>query len=48
LDYFRFDPHAGSWVIGKDASSGAHNAVFSRLPLTLNRLLGWALYAHRD
>lgn len=48
LDYFRFDPHAGSWMIGKDVSAGAHNAVFSRLPLSVNRLLGWMLYAHRD
>jgi len=48
LDYFRFDPNAGSWMTGKDVSSGAHNAVFSRLPLSLNRMLGWMLYAHRD
>lgn len=48
LDYYRLDPHAGSWVVGKDVSTGAHNAVFSRLPITVNRLLGWALYAHRD
>ena len=48
LDYYRFDPRAASWMIGRDATSGAHNAVFSRLPLSLNRMLGWVLYAHRD
>ncbi len=48
LDYFRFDTRAGTWVIGRDEAAGAHQAVFSRLPLMLNRMLGRLFYPHLD
>ena len=46
--YFRFDVSRGTWSISRDKSSGLHNAVFSRLPLALNRLAGALVYPHFD
>jgi hypothetical protein len=48
LEYFRFDPRAGSWAGGRAQGAGMHQAVFSRLPLAVNRLLGRLLYPHLD
>jgi CelD/BcsL family acetyltransferase involved in cellulose biosynthesis len=45
ISYIRSD---GSWQIERDASTGFHNAIFSRLPLPINRLLGRFLYGHLD
>jgi hypothetical protein len=38
----------GSWHADRDATTGFHTAIFSRLPLALNRLLGRFLYSHLD
>lgn len=48
LDYFKFDLRADAWVTGRDEAYGTHNAVFSRLPLALNRLFGRLIYPHLD
>jgi CelD/BcsL family acetyltransferase involved in cellulose biosynthesis len=48
IAYFKFDARARTWVAGRDAVSGFHNAVFGRLPLSLNRLAGVMIYPHLD
>ena len=48
IEYFKFDPAAGAWLTDRDKSSGFHTALFSRLPLTVNRLAGTLLYPHLD
>jgi Acetyltransferase (GNAT) domain len=48
IQYFRFDTMAGAWVTAQDRVSGLHNAVFSRLPLALNRMAGKIIYPHLD
>lgn len=48
LEYFKFDLASATWVTGRDNSSGIHTALFSRLPLALNRFAGNILYPHLD
>jgi GNAT acetyltransferase-like protein len=48
IEYFRFDLLANHWTASRDRTCGLHNAVFSRLPLILNRLVGTAIYPHLD
>ena len=48
LEYFRFDVTSNCWTSTKDKSSGIHNALFKRLPLIANRLIGAAIYPHLD
>jgi hypothetical protein len=48
LEYFRFDVTSNCWTSTKDKSSGIHNALFKRLPLMANRLIGAAIYPHLD
>jgi len=48
IEYFKFDPVAGSWLTEGDRTTGLHNAIFHRLPLALNRLAGAILYPHLD
>ena len=50
VHYFRFHPQAQAWIGGQPSHSRAsiHNAIFSRLPLRLNRLAGSMIYRHLD
>lgn len=48
LQYFRFDPRDGIWLIDHDRTSGFHTAIFRRLPLALNRIAGTVIYPHLD
>jgi CelD/BcsL family acetyltransferase involved in cellulose biosynthesis len=48
IEYFKFDTAAGTWAADSDRASGIHNAIFSRLPLPINRLMGRLLYPHLD
>jgi CelD/BcsL family acetyltransferase involved in cellulose biosynthesis len=48
LAYHRLDLPSASWSRSQDRAAGRHTAVFSRLPIALNRLLGAALYPHLD
>ncbi len=48
LEYFRFDLTSNCWTSTKDKTSGVHNALFKRLPLIANRLIGAATYPHLD
>lgn len=48
IEYFKFDPLAGTWLTGPDAASRFHEAIFGRLPLALNRLAGAIIYPHLD
>jgi lipid II:glycine glycyltransferase (peptidoglycan interpeptide bridge formation enzyme) len=47
-EYFKFDLASETWAAGRDSASGFHTALFSRLPLALNRLAGSILYPHLD
>ncbi len=48
INYFRFDVQSNCWTITTDKASGTHNAIFSRLPLAINRLIGAMAYPHLD
>jgi len=48
IEYFRFDMRTNDWAASRDSTSGSHNALFSKLPLSLNRLIGAAIYPHLD
>ena len=48
IEYFRFDTRANDWITARDNVSGFHNAVFARLPLLVNRLMGAMIYPHLD
>jgi len=48
IEYFKFDTATGAWTAGSDRASGVHNAIFSRLPLSINRLMGRLIYPHLD
>ncbi len=47
-NYFKFDLDSGKWETARDNASGFHTALFSRLPLAVNRLAGSILYSHLD
>ena len=42
IEYFRFDMRTNDWTASRDRTLGFHNALFPKLPLVLNRLLGAA------
>jgi hypothetical protein len=46
VDYVKFDLRSGSFVTEKDAITGWHNHVFSRMPGFLARTAGRMLYKH--
>lgn len=48
LPYFKLQPSGPIWLRDHDRAAGAHTALFSSLPLPVNRLLGAALYPHLD
>jgi hypothetical protein len=48
IQYFRLDPIAEKWMENRETSTGFHNAVFSRMPLVLNRIAGAMIYPHLD
>jgi len=48
LEYFKFDTASCAWAADSDRASGIHNAIFSRMPLSINRLMGRLLYPHLD
>jgi hypothetical protein len=48
IEYFHFDTASNDWIVGHDNASGFYNAVFARLPLALNRLIGAMVYRHLD
>jgi len=48
IKYLKFDTAAGVWITGRDAASGFHEAIFSRLPSAMNRLAGSIIYPHLD
>ena len=48
IEYFRFDTRVNEWIAARDNVSGLHNAVFARLPLAVNRLMGAMIYPHLD
>ena len=48
INYFRFHVRSNGWITTTDKASGTHNAIFSRLPLAINRLIGAVLYPHLD
>ena len=46
--YFRYDLRHQRWSTAIDRAAGASNALFRRLPTTLNRMIGAFLYRHLD
>jgi hypothetical protein len=48
VTYQKFDFAGRQWVSGSDKTSGFHTAIFSRLPLVLNRIAGAMIYPHLD
>jgi Acetyltransferase (GNAT) domain len=48
IEYFCFDMQTNEWSARPHLSAGLHNAVFSRLPFAINRLVGGVIYPHLD
>lgn len=48
IEYAKYSPAANTWLTSADRVAGFHNAVFSRLPLAINRLMGSLIYPHLD
>src|SRR5262249_48098608 len=48
IGYHRWNTSSGDWTTACDQASGTYTAIFSRLPLTVNRLAGTLLYPHLD
>jgi CelD/BcsL family acetyltransferase involved in cellulose biosynthesis len=48
LHYYKYVLPAGAWARDRDRAAGIHTTIFAHLPLSLNRLLGAALYPHLD
>ena len=48
IRYLERNTTAGEWVAESDQAVGRHNAIFSKMPLALNRLAGALLYPHLD
>ena len=46
LEYCRYDLRTLRFVPSKDRASGWHNALFRRLPVTVNRMAGALIYRH--
>ena len=48
ISYFRWNTASRQWAAGADHLKGAHNMLFARMPLALNRLAGTLIYPHLD
>jgi hypothetical protein len=48
IEYFKFNTATQSWLASADQAAGFHNAIFSKLPLSINRLMGTLIYPHLD
>jgi len=48
INYCKWNTSTAEWTVRRDHSSGRHSAIFSRMPLALNRLAGTLLYPHLD
>ena len=48
ISYYKYEPRDRTWEAGADHAGGAHNRIFSRMPLAINRLLGTLIYPHLD
>jgi hypothetical protein len=48
INYCKWNATPRAWMTSRDHSSGSHNAIFSKMPLVLNRLAGALLYPHLD
>ena len=48
IEYFRFNIGLNAWSTRTDSPSPVQKALFTRLPLILNRLIGAAIYPHLD
>jgi hypothetical protein len=48
IRYFRWNTASGQWTTRADHLKGAHNMLFARMPLALNRLAGTLIYPHLD
>jgi hypothetical protein len=48
IPYYGYDLRTDQFVSAPDRLHGWHNAVFERLPIPLNRILGAVLYRHLD
>jgi CelD/BcsL family acetyltransferase involved in cellulose biosynthesis len=48
IAYCRFSVSANAWITTTDKAAGVHNALFRRLPLSVNRVIGTMLYPHLD
>jgi hypothetical protein len=48
IEYFKFETATSTWSVSADHVTGMHNEIFSRLPLSINRLMGTLIYPHLD
>jgi hypothetical protein len=48
INYCKWNTSCGDWITSHDHSRGRHSAIFSRMPLALNRLAGALIYPHLD
>ncbi|MEO7724358.1 MAG: GNAT family N-acetyltransferase, partial [Chthoniobacterales bacterium] len=48
INYCKWNTPLGEWISGRDTASERRNAIFSRMPLTFNRVAGALLYPHLD
>jgi hypothetical protein len=48
IEYLKFDTLAGEWMTRRDAHPGFHEAIFGRLPSTLNCIAGAIIYPQLD
>lgn len=48
ISYCKWNTATSKWTTSRDHSSGWHDALFSRLPLSVNRVAGAMLYPHLD
>ena len=46
IEYYRFNTRTDEWVSRRDDVPSAVTAVFARMPLALNRLMGALIYPH--
>ncbi|HEY5742250.1 MAG TPA: hypothetical protein VIS99_06890, partial [Terrimicrobiaceae bacterium] len=46
IEYYRFNTRADEWVSRRDDVPSAVTAVFAKMPLALNRLMGALIYPH--
>ncbi|MCZ6593961.1 MAG: peptidoglycan bridge formation glycyltransferase FemA/FemB family protein [Bacteroidetes bacterium] len=46
LRYFKYDLRQETFVSNSDLVTGAHNKIFSRMPIPMSKILGSVLYKH--